>query len=297
MKSAAENLFKLREARVHPHKDDKVLTSWNGLMIRAMALAFQVLKDPKFLKAAKQAADFLKKNLWMEGKLLARYRDGEARFEARLEDYAFLIQALLEIYACEFDPQVLRWALQLQAEQDRKFWDENHGAYFYTDGQDASLLVRSKEGMDNALPNANGVSALNLLKLSDLMADPEPRVRAEKIFQAFSRLISEYPQAFAQTLIAFDYYSDASLELALISPGNDPQLELFLEELRRGFYPNKVMALSVGPAKFPTLMEGKATLEGRTTFYPCRQNACEAPQTQISQIIAKLEDKNPYTLG
>jgi len=196
LKSAHEKLLKIRAKRIPPHKDDKILTAWNGLMIRAMALGYQVLGEERYLKAAHGAAEFIKAKLFDSGQkppLQARYRDGEARFAARLEDGAFLIQGLIDLYQCDFKPEVLNWAVQLQAIQDQLFWDDTRGAYYFTDGQDPSLLLRTKEGMDGAVPNANGVSAANLLRLYDLDSKAEYLNRAQEIFSCYAKMLAENP--------------------------------------------------------------------------------------------------------
>ncbi len=295
LKSARDKLFRLREARVHPHKDDKILTSWNGLMIRAMAMGYQVLGEEKYLQAANRAADFIKGKLYANGQLLARYRDGEGRFPGRLEDYAYLIQALLDLYQCDFNPKTLQWAMELQKLQDEKFLDARTGAYFFTDGSDPSLLVRSQEGMDGALPNANAVSALNLLRLGDLTFEPECRGRAEKIFAAFSRLLAEYPQAFAQMLIAYDYATDVSKELAILE-AQDQKAADFLQGFWKEFIPNAVVAKGKDGASFPKLLEGRTAMEKKTTFYICQERTCERPIQNELEALKRIGEIKKYSL-
>ncbi len=295
LRGASQKLFDLREKRIHPHKDDKILTAWNGLMIRAMALGYQVLGDDKYLRAAQRAAAFLKTRLWPSGQLLARYREGDARFVARLEDYAFLIQALVDLYQCDFNTDMLRWALELQQAQDKKFWDEKNGGYFHTDGTDHHLLVRTKEGMDGALPNANGVSALNLLRLSDLNFDAGLRQRAERTFQAFSKLLMEYSHAFSQMMIALDYYTDSAKEVAVVQ-GADSVAEGFLKKARLEFLPNQVLAVGPENSDFPELLKGKTLLQGKSAFYICQERSCEAPTPDSEIALQALAPFKQYTI-
>ncbi|MCE9624423.1 MAG: thioredoxin domain-containing protein [Deltaproteobacteria bacterium] len=295
LKSASEKLFRLREARIHPHKDDKILTAWNGLMIRSMALGHQVSGDKKYLEAAGRAMDFLKRHLAPDGDLLARYRDGEARFAGRLDDYAYLIQGLIDLYQCDFRHEVLNWALILQGRQDAKFWDEEGGGYFFTDGSDASLLVRGKEGMDGAMPNANAVSASNLLRLHDLTLDASYRAKALKTIEAFAPLASEYPTAFGTLLLAYDALTDLSSEVAVVEAA-EGEGEIFLHGLREHFYPNVVVASTRGPSNFPPLLQDKMASGGKTTFYVCRNQACEAPLQDAEVALKKLEEFTPYVL-
>lgn len=309
MKKIHEKLFSVREKRIHPHKDDKILTGWNGLMIRAMAKAYQVLREEKYLIAAHQAVKFLQKNLVKEGKLLARYREGESRFAARLEDYAYLIQALMELYQCDFQPEVLQWAEELQAWQQEKFWDQsipqNSGAYFYTDGEDKNLLLRSKEGMDGALPNANGVSAENLLKLFALSWKPEYKDWAQQILAYFSRPLSEYPHVFAALMTAYELDSAQTQELAILTPfpitseGSKAEtksgdsalqaLQEILSKLFQSFRPHLMVAVAREGREYPKLVADKKCLQGEMTYYLCQAQSCEAPTRDFTQLRESLE--------
>ncbi|MDX1385980.1 MAG: thioredoxin domain-containing protein [bacterium] len=297
VQSAQKKLFQIRENRVHPHKDDKILTSWNGLMIRAMAKAYQVTGDTRFLTAAHRAANFIKNKLWKEHKLLARYRDGEAKFRARVEDYAYLIQGLIDLYQCDFDPKVYAWALDLQKVQDEKFLDKTKGGYFYTDGEDPHLLLRSKEGMDGALPNANGVSALNLLRLRDLEGDEELGNQAEGVFRAFSNLFSEYPYAFSQMAVAFDYDCDENFQLAILSKDPASQGGESLRKIQSGFYPSLVVAKGAPGQEVPGLLAGRDLLEEGETLYLCRGHVCLAPTRDWEGVLQQIQEKIPLDLN
>jgi uncharacterized protein YyaL (SSP411 family) len=296
LKSAREKLFKVREARVHPHKDDKVLTAWNGLMIHAMAKGFCVTGRPEYLQAAHAAASFIKRHLFKQGELLARYRDGEGKFSARLDDYAFLVQGLLELYQCDFNPEVLAWAAELQKIQDAVFWDQARGGYFFTDGRDKDLLIRSKEGMDGALPNGNGMSALNLLKLYGLMGEGAYLDRAKSTLQAFSQMVAEYPQAFSQMVIAYDYLSDLSKELAVLK-GTTDGVEDFLKELRNSFQPNLVLAAGPSGQNFPPLLANRTAVDGKTTFYVCEGQTCQSPTHDAERALQVVGTSRPYVLN
>jgi len=297
LQSARKKLFEAREKRIHPHKDDKILTAWNGLMISAMSLGYQVSEDTRYLKAAHETADFIKKNLYKDGKLLARYRDGEGRFPAYLDDYAYLIQGLIDLYESDFDPEVLRWAIELQKRQKELFWDHASGGYFFSDGSDASLLVRAKEGTDGAIPNGNAVSALNLLRLNDLTLEPSFREDAMTIFQAFSKPLKEYPHIFSQMLIALDYFTDRSKELAILSSGQDEEAKLFLKDLRSRFAPNLALAMA-GPGKdFPKLVEKRTLVNGKTTFYVCEEQTCRKPTNDRQEALKEVMDFKPYKIS
>ncbi|MDO8644678.1 MAG: thioredoxin domain-containing protein, partial [bacterium] len=166
LKSAHQKLFAARKKRIHPHKDDKVLTEWNGLMIAAMAKGYQVLGDEKYLQASQHAAEFIKKNLSPSGGLLRRFRDNHAAIPAFASDYAFLIHGLIELYQSDFNPDWLQWAKELQETQDKLFWDSKDGGYFFSEESAQDLIVRTKETHDGATPSGNSVSLLNLLRLN-----------------------------------------------------------------------------------------------------------------------------------
>lgn len=175
-----EKLFNVRAERIHPHKDDKILTDWNGLMIAAFARGARVLCEPMYLKVAKQAIEFILSNLRKpDGRLLHRYRDGNNEIDAYLDDYAFLIWGLLELYESTFDTFYLKTAIDLNKTQIEHFWDENIGGFFFTADYGEKLLTRQKEIYDGAVPSGNSVSMLNLLKLAQLTWDHDLEQKAD----------------------------------------------------------------------------------------------------------------------
>ena len=199
-------LFEQREKRVHPLKDDKVLTSWNGLMIAALAMGARVLGDPAYAKAAERAARFILDNLRKkDGRLFHRYREEEIAIEAHADDYAYLILGLLELYAATFDPDFLEQAASLQKQMVSDFWDKTHGGFYFTAKGAEELPVRPKELYDGASPSANSVSLLNLLRLSRLTGDPVWEKKGAELTRAFSGSVNKQPTAFTYFLIGFDF--------------------------------------------------------------------------------------------
>jgi len=197
LEDARSRLHAAREERIHPLKDDKILTSWNGLMIAALAKGYQVLGDPKYAAAAGKAADFLLQTLRdPSGRLLRRYRDGHTAYRGFLDDYAFLVWGLLDLYEAVFDIRYLEEALRLNREMLELFWDETHGGCFFTPHDGEALIVRDKEIYDGAVPSGNSVAALNLLRLSRMTGDVSLEQQAERILQAFSGLVGDYPMAY-----------------------------------------------------------------------------------------------------
>ena len=194
-----QKLFAIRAQRPRPHLDDKIIAAWNGLMISAFARAAQVLDDPRYLKIATRAANFLRSNLYDEkSKLLYRsYRKGRSNIEGFADDYAFVVQGLLDLYEASFDVEWLRFAKQLQEMQDRLFFDEKNGGYFSNSGQDESVFVRMKDDNDGAEPAASSIAARNLLRLLQIYDDPKMAERAKKTVNAFCNDPFAVPQRYA----------------------------------------------------------------------------------------------------
>ncbi len=209
LETARGTLFELRERRPRPHRDDKILTAWNGLMISAFARAGAVLNEEHYLHAARRAADFLKTSLFdTESGELFRTSRANVRggIRAFAEDYAFLIQGLLDLYEATSDPDDLKWAVELQAKQDALFADASGTGYFTSAIDEPLLPVRTKEDYDGAEPSASAVSAMNLLRLSRSLQDDAMASRAAGIFGGFGKLIKQMPTAVPQKLAALEFY-------------------------------------------------------------------------------------------
>jgi len=296
LNSARKKLFEIRERRVHPLKDDKILTSWNGLMIAAIAFAAQVLDDQTYLNAAQRAADFVLKNLrGSQGQLMARFRDGEARFNAYLDDHAFLIWGLLNLYEADFDPRWFEEALALQRKQDKLFYDENEGGYFFTDGSDSTVFIRRKETYDGALPSGNSISALNLLRLGAFQGDLEMREKALQIPLLSEAYLIKAPGAVAQLLQAIDFATDRAHEVVLIGSRKDREIEKTLRELKTRFLPNKVVVWAdSGSQRGPAALQGRTLFEGKASFYICENGACGLPTNEVEKALELAEKYNRY---
>lgn len=204
IKSAHEKLLAVRKKRIPPLKDDKVLTAWNGLMIFAMAKAYQVLGDKRYLESAQKAASFIKKYLYQNQTLLRRYREGEARFAGVLEDYAYLIQGVLELYQSDSDSAWHEWAIALQQKQEELFADPA-GGYFTTSLAAHDIIVRKKDAYDGATPSGNSIAALNLLKFYSLSGEKNYFDNYEKLESFISADVNRYPPGHSQFLIANDF--------------------------------------------------------------------------------------------
>jgi uncharacterized protein YyaL (SSP411 family) len=199
-------LFELREKRPRPHLDDKIITAWNGLMISGFARAAQVLGEERYVAAAEKAASFLRSHLYnpTTKTLVRNYREGPSAVAGFADDYAFLIQGLLDLYEASFEIDWLRFAIDLQETQDRSFYDAENGGYFSGAGNDPSILLRLKEDNDGAEPAASSIAASNLLRLAQIRRDDAMRQRAHRTISAFGGTLSQMPAAMPQMLVAAD---------------------------------------------------------------------------------------------
>ena len=284
-----------RGKRVRPHKDDKILTDWNGLMITALAQAGQALVRQDYIAAAEKAATFILSTLRGEhGQLLHRYRNGEAGITAYLDDYAFLIWGLLDLYEATFKSTYLKTALELNDEMLDRFWDEKQGGFFFTADDAEALLVRKKEIYDGAIPSGNSVAALNLLRLGRITANPILEEHAAAIGKAFSRLVAQAPTGFAQLLCAVEFGVGPSYEVVIAGKAGASDTKIMLSALRRTYHPNKVVIFhptgndETEITRLAPFIKAQTSLDGKATAYVCRNYACEAPTTDVDVMLAAL---------
>lgn len=276
-------LFSHREARIHPYKDDKILTSWNGLMIAAMAYCGRVLGEEEYISAAQKCADFiLKKLIRHDGRLLARYRDGEAAFPAYSEDYAFLVWGLLELYQAKYDTAVLKQAIKLNAEMLRLFAD-NTSAGLYLYGHDSEQLIsRPKESYDGAIPSGNSVAVMNLLRIARLTGRHELENIAGSILNYFGEDVEAAPTSHSYMLSAYMYsISETSTEIVITGPGRSA-----FEQVCNSIYsPFTVSITNITPELLeliPAISEYKA--EDTASAYVCRNFSCMPPITDVEEF-------------
>ena len=292
MNEARIKLFAHRDARVHPGTDDKILASWNGLMISALAQSYQVLGDPRFLDAARGAANYVLRDMRQEdGALFATARNGRAHLNAYLDDYAFMIQGLIDLYESDFDTRWLKEALALEGIVHARFLDKQHGGYFSTGNNHEKLIARLKSPQDGALPSGNGVQALNLMRLAELTGSPELAERAQNTIQSFGAGLNQYPQGFSQLLIAIDFAATGPREIVIAGEPTDPQTRAMLEAVRSRFLPQRVVALS-GPnpdAELIPLLEGRPAPEVGARAFVCRDFVCKQPAETAEELAAQLD--------
>jgi len=295
LETARLELFEHREQRIHPLKDDKVLTDWNGLMIAAAARAGAALNEPAWIAAADAATEFVWKELRdpKTGRLEKRWREGEAAFPAVLDDHAFLIWGLIELHQATQEPRRLAQAAELTELTLKHFGDPKDGGFFLTADDGEQLLVRTKEVYDGALPSGNSVMTWNLLRLSSLLARPEWEAEADRTMKAFSGAIAQSPSAHTQMMHALDFAVGPTHEVVIAGDPEAKDTQALLRLLRGAYLPNAVILLR-SPAHAEALAElapftkFQTQMDGKATAYVCLDHACHAPTTDASKMLALL---------
>ena len=288
-------LFAAREKRIHPLKDDKVLTDWNGLMIAALAKTSAALDEPAYLQAAKNAADFLWEVLRdQDGRLMKRYRDGAAGQPSHLDDYAFLIWGMIEIYQADFDPAYLQKALLLNEIMIADFWDDQSGGFYLAGKDQEDLIMRSKEIYDGALPSGNSVAANNLVRLARLTADHDLERKASQIGEAFADQVNALPQGYTHLLSALQFAEGPSFEVVISGDPDSGEVQEMVRTLQQTYTPNLVILLNPPQSvdgliyELSPWLKDQPALGGKATAYVCRDFSCQSPTTDIKQMLSNL---------
>jgi uncharacterized protein len=288
-------LLEIRERRPKPFKDTKILTDWNGLMIAALAKAGRALGRDDFAAAAGRAVAFVRERLYPGEKLMHRYAGGEAAIAAFLDDYAFLIRGLIEVYETGGDPDPLAWALRLTDDVTDGFWDDNRGGFFLTHRDSRDLPLRRKDVQDGAVPSGNSVMFENLLRLGRLTGRPELERAAGRVADASAAGVSLAPAAHTQFLCGLDFALGPSREIVVIGAPEDPDTRKLLRPLRESFLPRDSVVIcppDAGSAAIFELVPHARTMTavgGRPTAYVCSGFHCQSPTTDARVLLASLK--------
>ena len=288
IKAAGKKLFKVRELRVHPYKDDKILTDWNGLMISAFAKAARAFGSTLFANTAVKAADFIITNLRTEdGKLLHRFRNGESGITGNIDDYAFMVSALVELYETTFDISLLKTALELNDHMIEHFYDNINGGFYFSPDYGEELITRSKEIYDGAILSGNSAAIQNLLKLGRITGNTGFEDKANQTARFFSGQINNMPSAFAGFLSGLMQGYHNSFEIVVAGKREDRSTKEVLEYFGRTFIPDKIILLKTSEKELAEIapFTEQMTLQGKTAaVYICRHYACEMPVTSVDEI-------------
>jgi uncharacterized protein len=283
-------LFEAREKRVKPHRDEKMLTSWNGLVLRSFAEAARVLDREDYLDVATSNANFLLTHLKRGGRLLRTHKGGESKLNAYLEDYAFLADALLALYEATFEVRWFDEARSLAETMIEQFWDGEAGGFFFTSSDHETLITRTKDFYDNATPAGNSVAAHVLIRLSLLRGEDRYRRMAGVILKLMEPSMRRAPSAFGHLLSALDLYLASPYEIAII--GQASSARALTDTIFKRYLPNKVVALASSDEDEAShkikLLEDRKQVDGAPTVYVCRNYYCEAPVTEPKKLAAQL---------
>jgi len=298
VESARVKLFTEREKRVRPHRDEKILTDWNGFMIAALAKAGTALGDPVLVKAAERAMKFLLENLMNgKGELYHRYSDGEVAHRAFLDDYAYIIYGLLELYEATFEPRYLERAKQLTDDMLLHFLDVDNGGFFFTADYSEELLVRRKDSYDGAMPSGNSIAMVNLIRLARLLGDSKYEDHANNIGKAFSSDINRSHSAFSMMLVGLDFALGPSFEIVIAGKPENDDTHAMLDQIRKNFIPRKIVLLrgtenqSRAITELAPFTKYHEPVQGKATAHVCIDHNCKLPTTDLVMMMKLIGEE------
>jgi hypothetical protein len=286
-------LLAVRSKRHRPHLDDKVLTSWNGLMISALSRSYQVLGEKRYLEAARNAAIFIRKNLYDDktGTLFKRWRQGERKIAGMADDYAFLIQGLIDLYEADFDPNWIEWALTLMDEQINLFYDAENGGFFMTrKGHDKKIDLRIKEDTDSVIPSAGSVAVSNGLRLARFADSKKYSIVVEKTFKSILARIHSHPDSSPELLVALITSLTQPVEVIIAGELNTAETRTMLKTVNSVYYPGKIVMLVDNDTTQNRLVQylpfiaSVKKIDNKTTAYVCTDKTCKPPVTDPEAV-------------
>ncbi len=294
--SAREKLYQARNKRPLPLRDEKVLSAWNGLMISAFVTGFSVLNEKKYLEQAEKSAQFVLDNMFKENQLYRAWKDGTAYIPAYLEDYAFLIAGLLDLFEWTGNIKWLKKVLELDQILETSFEDKENGGFFMTADKYEKLLAREKPLYDGAEPSGNAVATLNLLRLAELTGETSYKQRAEKTLNTVAENLNKNPLSYSEWMVAVDFYHNKTHEVVLVQPDEAEQSKpLLLDEIKKWYLPHKVLTVVQNSQveKYSKLLKPvsrKKTIDGKATVYICEEGACQLPTNELKELKNQLKD-------
>ena len=284
-----QHLFSIRKQRIHPLKDDKILTDWNGLMIAACARYVQVFGDSAIYKRAAQSVLFIKTQLYTQEKnLLHRFRDGVAGLQANLDDYAFLVWGLIELYKTAFLVEYLQWALELHESMLEKFWDEDRGGFFFSPHDGESLIARPKEAYDGAIPSGNSIALQNLMRLARMTGRTDYEEKAHQLLRVFGLPVKRQPSGFTALLMGVSFALGPSYEIVVVGEKGAKDTEELMKVLREVYLPDSVVLFKEpGSNVLDVLAPFTSTMtapNGRAAVYVCQNYQCHRPISDPAEL-------------
>lgn len=292
--SIRQKLFNEREKRVHPYKDDKILTDWNGLMIVAHAKAGSIFDNNNYIAAAEESYSFIEKYLMnKDGKLLHRYREGDSNITGNLDDYAFMVWGLIELYEATFKASYIIKAVELINTVLKHFGDESNGGFFFTPDFGEKLLVRTKEIYDGAIPSGNSVMFYNLIRIARVTSVSNYEDYANNLLDYFSDSVSKAPAGSSLFLSAFEFMIGPSYEIIIAGNRKDPETQNIINSIKQKFIPNKVLLLKDSTDLDYSLpfeyLNSYIQINSKPTIYVCKNFICNLPTTNLNEALLLLE--------
>jgi len=296
LEKISKKLYEIREKRIHPDKDDKILTDWNSLMIAALAKAAQVFDNTKYSENAEKALNFILKNMMQKsGELFHRYRKGDAKISGYADDYAFLIFGLIELYQAIFNSRYLQISIELNKYLIEHFWDKKDGGLFFTSDTNEELLTRTKEIYDGAIPSANSVSMFNFTRLARITGNADLEKKAMKISKVFSDQINKMPSGYTQMMVGIDFAIGPSYEIVIVGDEDNNKTKKIIQTINSTYLPNKVIILKEINSKKQLIeklipfTKDYSQINNQSTIYICKNHQCQLPTTDIEKMKKFLE--------
>jgi uncharacterized protein YyaL (SSP411 family) len=286
LEEGRKQLFAEREKRIKPRRDDKILTSWNGLMISSFVDGFRVTGEEAYLDAAEKAAHFILERMRKDDRVMRVFHQGKCQLKGYSEDYAFFIQALIDLYEATFELDWLKKADDLNRSMIDQFWDERDGGFFFTGKENESLIAQSKSPYDNAIPSSNSVAVFNLVRLGHLTGEASLKQKAEQILQLFCNFLTNHPAGFMNMISGLSFFFNPE-EIGIIGSKNDQRTQSMMREIYLAYLPNRILSMrdpkeSTQENWFPFLKE-KGTPKVPTAFV-CKGFTCLPPVTDEKEL-------------
>jgi uncharacterized protein len=282
-----KKLFEAREKRIKPFRDEKVLTAWNGLMLAAFADAAAVFGNDDYLSVAKRNADFIMSELRSEERLLRTWKDGKAKLNAYVEDYANIADGLLQLFQTSGEVRYLKESRRVAEIMIDEFWDEDNGGFYFTASDHEELIVRNKDFYDNATPSGNSVAADVFLRLSRFSGEDKYERFAVNVLRLIASQIRRYPQGFGRALSALEFYLSEKKEIVVVGPkGNEIE-----RAIAKNYLPHSILITSADPdsdAEAMPLLRGKTMIDDQPTAYVCENFVCQRPVTTVDELLPQI---------
>lgn len=295
LEKARLKLLAAQKQRVYPHVDDKILTSWNGMMIAALAKAGKVFEEDRYLQMAEKAMSFVEEKLYREGRLMARYRDGETKFKAYIDDYAFLLWGYIELYDAAFSVKYLKKARNLADQMIELFWDDKDGGFYFSGVDSESLIAKDKDVYDGAIPSGNSVASVMLVRLGYLTGETAYLDKTEEMYHTFFDNIRRQASAspfFVQSLLLTE---NSTKEVVIIGSKNDPERKKLLQQLQVEFLPDVTVLAAESPEEFTEIVPFASQykqINDHATVYVCENFACQQPTTDMEAALKMILKEN-----